>query len=715
MFRQILPKSRMSAITLLCVAGTTLVATPPASSEELEEIVVTAQKREQKLQDVGMAITALSGDRLSELGITSGIDITTQVPGIQVSGAGGGTTNSFNIRGVTQNAFAGSLESPIAVYQDDVYISLNTIIDLSLFDLERVEVLRGPQGTLFGRNATGGVVRYVTTRPSQKSEGMVNLEVGQDGRVRVEGAVGGAVSETASFRLSGVFNRDDGLMENDIGPNFMKSDDFSVRAQLLLEPNDDLSILLKAQYLNEDGNRGGYAHVVAAGGNLVTDPTALDFFGYRDADGDPYTGSFDFPGFKKDKVTDLTATIDWSIGDFTLTSVTNYQKIDDSFGEDSDASPASVYHYQKSADVDQISEELRLAFANERMNGLVGLYFLQIDGFYGTDQTGDVFFGPGAAEIATADQKTTSFAVFGQTEIKLTDPLSLEVGARYSKDKKDFRYVSSNLFDIFAPGPLTVARDFDDDGISARLQVNYRPNDDMLLYAGYNRGIKSGGLNYPLFPIDPALFEFTGEVLTSFEVGLKSSLNPSTTLNVSLFHYKYDDYQAFSFDGLAARVLNVNAKMNGGEIEFQTSPIDGLDLIFGASYLDNDVRDVPLQVSDGTEKAAISPEWTANAVVRYSWPALGGSLAAQIDGNWRSSQNFNLVPTPVLVEGSYGLVNARLGFTSADERWSAAVFVKNLADKYYRFYSFDTSPDFGALEDVPGVPRWFGASFSYKW
>lgn len=686
-----------------------------ASADDLEEIVVTAQKREQKLQDVGMAISAVSGEKLLKLGITNGIEITTIVPGIQASGAGGGTTNSFNIRGVTQNAFAGSLESPIAVYQDDNYISLNTIINLSLFDLERVEVLRGPQGTLFGRNATGGVVRYVTAKPSKNAEGMVDLSLGQAGRARVEAAAGGALTDTTSFRLSGVINRDDGLMKNDRGQNFMRSKDYSFRAQLLMEPSDDLSILFKAQYLNEDGNRGGYAHVTALGGNLNPAPGATDFFGYRDADGSPYTGSFDFPAFKKDEVTDLTATVDWNIGDYTLTSVTNYQKIDDSFGEDSDMTPLSVYHYVKGGKVDQFSEELRLAFKTERMSGLVGAYFLQIDGLHDTEQTGEVFFGPGAKEIAIADQKTTSYAVFGQTEITFTDPFSVELGARYSKDKKNFRYDSTNLFGIYAPGPLVVAKKFTDDGVSARMQLNYRPNSNWLVYLGYNRGIKSGGLNFPLFPINPALFEFKGETLNSIEGGFKAELSPATTLNVSVFHYDYNDYQAFSFDGLAARVLNVNATMSGGEIEFQTSPLKGLELSLGMSYLNNEIRDVPLAVSDGTEHAAISPKWTANSIARYTWPAFGGNLSAQVDANWRSRQNFNLVPTPVLEEPAYAVVNARLGFESADGKWNAAVFGRNLGDKYYRFYSFDTSGDFGSLEDVPGAKRWYGVSMNYRW
>ena len=697
----------------LILAGVLMTVAMPAGAQELEEVVVTAQKREQRLQDVAMSISAIGGERLAELGVKTGLDIVAQIPGLQVSGAGGGTINAFNIRGVTQNAFAGSLESPIAVYQDESYLSMNSIVDLGMFDVDRVEVLRGPQGTLFGRNATGGVVRYVTNRPTRDRDGQVSVEFGQDGRLRAEGAVGGPLSESVSYRLSGVRNSDDGIIENRIGRNAMQSDNWSMRGQLAFE-GSGFDALLKAQYLKEDSNRGGYAHVVAAGGRYVTDPTATDAFGYREPDNDPFTASLDFPGWNKNEVIDLTATFDWDIGDVTLTSVTNYQDVKNNYAEDSDVSPNSVYHYIRGADVEQVSQELRASWRTGRTTSLLGLYYLRIDGLYFTDQSGDGFFGTGV-EKANADQVTTSYAVFGQTEVTLSEKASLEVGARYSHDKKDYLYNSTNIFDIYRPGPVKVAKDQSDDGVSARLQLNYRPQEGQLWYVGFNRGIKSGGLNFPLFPQDPALLPFKGEVLTSYETGVKASLGAGSSLNVSVFYYKYDDYQAFSFDGLATRVINVNAKMSGGELELRTMPVEGLELNFGMSYLWNRVRDVPLVVSDGTERAPFAPEWTANGVARYSWSALGGRLSAQLDGSWRSSQNFNLVPTPVLEEPAYAVLNARFGFASADDKWSAAVFVRNLADEEYRFYSFDTSNDWGALEDIPGLRRWYGASVSYRW
>ena len=692
---------------------TALLPATAWSTEELEEVVVSAQKREQKLQDVAMSISALGGDQIIALGIKSAVDLVAQVPGLQVSGGGGGTVNTFNIRGVTQNAFAASLESPIAVYQDESYLSLNSIADLGLFDVDRIEVLRGPQGTLFGRNATGGVVRYVTAQPSREAQGKLGLEVGEDGRVRIDGAFGGPLAETLAYRLSAVRNRDDGLIENRVGPNLMQSDSWSVRGQLAHD-SDGFSALLKAQYLKEDSRRGGYAHVVAQGGQYVSDPTVTDFFGYREPDSDPFTGSMDVPGWNRNSVTDLTASLDWDLGTVTLTSVTNFQDASNDYLEDADVTPLSVYNYNRGADVKQLTQELRARWRIGRYDTLLGLYYLRIDGEYFTRQYGQGYFGSDT-EIANADQLTTSYAIFGQTEITLTDRSSLEVGARYSHDKKDFAYDSTNIFGIFQPGPVAITDVQSDDGISARLQFNFRPRAEQLWYVGINRGIKSGGLNYPLFPQDPAFLPFKGEVLTSLETGVKTSVGDRSTVNVALFYYDYENYQAFSFDGLATRIVSVNAKMAGGEAELRTVPIDGLELNLGVSYLWNKVRDVPLAVSSGTERAPFAPKTTLNGLAKYSWPALGGNLSAQLDGSWRSRQTFNLVTTPVLEEPAYALLNARVGYAASDERWSAAIFVRNLTDEEYRTYSFDTSGDWGALEDVPGVGRWFGASLAYSW
>ncbi len=705
-------------VTAACISTSLLANTE--SAVLMEEIVVVAQKREQNLQDVGVSVTAFSGDQLRQLGFDSAIDLVAQTPGLQVSGAGGGAINSFSIRGVTQNDFAASQESPVAVYIDEGYVASNTITDFGLYDIERVEVLRGPQGTLFGRNSTGGLVHYLTVRPSQETEGYIDLEFGEDGRRRVEAVLGGGLSEAVSGRLSGMFNENDGLIDNNIGADMMRADSYSLRGQLLIEPNDALSVLLKAQYSDEDGVRGGYAHTVASAGDFVSDPAATDFFGYRDADGDPFTASTDFSSFSAAEISEFAVNIDWRIGDVTLTSVTNYQDIDDSYGEDADVSPADVYNYEQFNDVQQFSQELRLSGGSNRSQWVVGAYYLNIDGEYATRQTGDAFFGTGVgypagtSEDVLGDQETTTWAVFGQVEYDLSEALTLTLGGRYNSDDKDYEYFSTDIY--FLQGSnFSFADSLSDDDWSGKLQLDYRPHADWLLYAGVNRGIKAGGYNLPLFPIAAADFAFDGEVLTSYEVGFKATLAEVTRLNASVFYYDYEDYQAYSFDGFATFLFNAEAETTGAEIELTTAPLEGLEILLGVSWLDTEVSDVPLSISaTGEEDAALSPELSLNGLIRYSWPAFDGYLSVQVDGTWKDDHNFNLSFSPVIEEKAYGVANARFSYESNNGRWSGSVFVMNLTDEEYRTYAFDSTAFFNSIEDVPGIERWFGASVRFS-
>lgn len=711
------PSLLFASVLLMPVAH----AQDAETSSLLEEVLVTAQKRSESAQDVPISMAAFSGQQMTELGINNAADLVNSVPGLQISGSGGGAINTFSIRGVTQNDFAASQESPVAVYIDEAYISLNTITNFSLFDLERVEVLRGPQGTLFGRNATGGLVQFVTTKPSQDTDGYVELQVGEDGRKRAEAAFGGGFTDTISGRIAGVYEENDGLIRNDIGPNTMRRDNYAVRGQLLFEPTGDLSINLKAQHAEEDAARGGYAHQVARDGDFVTDPNETDFFGYRDADGNPFTVSQDFDGYSTVDFTDLLARIEWTRGSVTLTSLTNYQDVNDTYGEDADVSPNDIYNYQQANDVKQFSQELRAGWSGTRTRNIVGLFYLDIDGRYDTTQTGDAFFGTGVgypagtAEVVTASQDTQTWAVFGQSDFDFAEQWTLTIGARYNHDSKDFNYHSTDIY-FLQGGDFTYADSLSEDDWSGKVQVSYRPNDSWLVYGGVSRGIKSGGFNLPLFPIAADAFPYGGETLIAYEVGFKADLSDSLRLNAAAFYYDYLDYQAYSFDGFATFLFNADASSYGGEIELTASPIRGLEIMLGLALLDAEVTNVPDTISaTGKETPALAPKASFNGLVRYEWAALGGMLSVQGDYAWQDSQNFNLIYTPVIHEGAYGIANFRLAYTSGNDRWTGALFVRNATDEDYRTYAFDTSGSFGAIENVPGPQRWFGGSLAYRW
>ena len=702
--------TRLSAVFVLVLASGTLFAAV------LEEVVVTAQKREQNLQDIGVSVTAFSGEQMRKLGLVESNDLIAQTPGLEVSGYGGGAIASFNVRGVGQNDFTANQEAPVALYIDEAYQSSNVTTRFSMFDVERAEVLRGPQGTLFGRNSTGGLVHYITTRPAQEAGGFVDVTLGEEGRRRVEAAAGGGLTEQVSGRLSMVYNEDNGLLDNDIGADAQQADDWAVRGQLLIEPSEELSILLKAQYADEDAAPNGWTLNVPS-------YNATDFFGYvDDIDGNPYTISNDFDFYQKTEVTNLYANINLDLGAFTLTSITDYQDIKHDYAEDADATPESVYHYIQTADIEQISQELRLSWEGERHRSVIGVYYLNIDGDFTTEQSGLFYFGPDLFDIV-AVQETTTYAIFGQTEFDFTDQLSLTLGVRYNNDDKDFTLTAPDF------GFPTYTGSLDEDDFNAKIQLNYRLNDDWLLYAGWNRGIKSGGFNLPLTPVSGDVLPYSGEVLHSYEAGFKASLTDTTRLNVSAYYYDYDDYQAYNIDPFFnALLFNAEGEFYGGEIELVTNPAAGLDILLGASFSDTEVTGLPTDFNTldpvtfepaqnyptGKEKAPLAPSVTFNGLVRYSWPALGGDLALQGDFRWTDNQKFNLAVSEMATEDSYGIINARLDYTSGSETWSAAIFVNNLTDETYRTFGVDASLFFGSGEDVFAPQRWVGGNIRYN-
>ena len=253
-------KYRLSEMTSsLLLMGVLGVASMTAHAVVLEEVIVTAQKREQSIQDVGISITAFSGEQIKQLGFTSTQEIDQQTPGLMVTDYGNGVTTVFTVRGSSQLDFADHQEPPVAVYLDGAYNSYLSGVGFMFYDLERIEVLRGPQGTLFGRNATGGLVQLITAKPTREFEAYVELTGGEYGKRRFEGAVSGPITDTVSGRLSLFFDHDDGFIENRIGDDLLNTDNQSGRAQLLFEPNEDVSLLISGRWAIDDVNGQGYS------------------------------------------------------------------------------------------------------------------------------------------------------------------------------------------------------------------------------------------------------------------------------------------------------------------------------------------------------------------------------------------------------------------------------------------------------------------------
>ena len=757
--------TRWVSISFVMLFGT-LFLPPDAVAQILEEVVVTAQKRVQDLSDVGISVTAFSGDQLKELNIRNGEDLHARVPGLVVTDYGGGTVTQFTIRGSAQLDFADHQEPPVAVYQDDVYTSYLAGVGFAFFDLERVEVLRGPQGTLFGRNATGGLVHVISARPTRDPEGYAELSYGEYDEIRAEGAISGPLNDTISGRVSFLYTENDGYQENRIGEDLNSVGNASARAQLLFEPNDEVSFHLTGKYSSDDANGQGYAispGLTDIGGlpGLPGDglvkrgtpdqhdafcaaffgppfplaPGATDCFGYTEPDDDPHTVSVDEPGyFKRDHVS-LSGTLDWSLSDsLRVVSVTNWQDFEKQYREDTDATPERLFVFTQSMDSNQWSQEIRLHGDSDFLIWVAGVYYLGIDSDF--QVTTDIFNCCLVLFDNAYAMETESYAAFAQAEFVISEQVSLIAGYRWTEDKKDID--ATPVCIDAAPGeelglpedpctlffggtaqvgpPLIENRSEGD--WSGVLEVDWRPNDDWLLYAKYSRGNKAGGYNAgATFLFDAAAaFEFGGEVLNSYETGFKGAfLDGAVRLTGSVYYYDYEDFQSFASQGPNLIVFNTDAENTGFEIELTASPAVGWDFLLGVSVQNAEQQDVEFAGEVRDRPMPNAPDLTVNGLGRYEWPLLGGKMAAQLDFNYVDERALNGIDHPALIGDSYWLGNARLGYTTGDEHWNFAVWIKNFTDEDYVASAFDITTFTGAIIDVPGKPRWMGVSATYNW
>jgi len=628
------------------------------------EIVVTAQKRSQSVQQIGLAVSALGQDNLAALGRQDVSALAAQVPGLQVNQYSP-TITVFNIRGVSQNDFADSQEAPIAFYNDEVYISALGAIAGMTYDLERIEVLRGPQGTLFGRNATGGLVQVVSAKPTDHLDGFVTATVGSYGQIATEGAISGPLSDTLRARLSFTTNNGGAYIDNRLGKDLGSAKFYAGRFQLAGDVGENGRFNLKAQLLRNDHDRQGgiYSHgaaipnaqglgtFIGAGENPWGTCNGCDALGYGEPDRDPFTASFNGPNYFNRTFWSITGRYEQDLGGATLTSITDYQDLRKDYGEDADMSPATNFSYETAQDLYQISQELRLSGDTDRVNWLAGLYGIKIHtrNGYVTDTSGAF----GLIEEYRSILNTESVAAFGQVEYKLSDQFTAIGGLRYSRDWKRFDFVHSEngvqdfVFNT-ALFPDFAKRRFSD--YSGKVELDFKPNRNTLLYASINRGTKSGGFGTQAFgPFDPATIAFDGEVLTNYEGGVKLTLFDRTTnFNVSGFYYKYDGYQSFELLGVTQLIRNKPARIKGMEVEFTTRPIAGLYLQAFLTLLDGRVKNVRIPSGDIVDRdMPQAPSVSLGGLIRYAFAAGPGRLAVQTNWKHDSRQYFSTFNAPV--------------------------------------------------------------------
>lgn len=591
------------------------------SPVEFGDIVVTATKRSENVGRVPIAISAFSGDQLKALGITETTQITQHVPGLQLN-AWSPNVTIFNLRGVSQNNFTDYLESPVAVYIDDAYMGSINGVSGQLFDVQRVEVLRGPQGTLFGRNATGGLIHYLSTDASNATfNGYATAGYERFDRRTLEGAAGGSIAEGLRFRVAGRIARADGYVKPQAAlPGVFESNGqalggengWALRGTIQADLGERGTLDLWYKHSEDNGvATGGYVFDncdLTASGYCATDAAGLSngtggvINAITGEKASPYANFSNLRGSLDRDIDVAQAKLLYDLGGAKLTAITNYTWLDKVYAEDGDATPLDLIGFCTTAKYRQFSQELRLSGDAPRFRWQVGAYYLDMK-IRGSSLTSGV---PAlSAAVATGldgtnpaidddyNLRSKNWSLFGQVEYDLADKVTLVAGGRYSKDTKrvDYRSAvtsggatvelgSDESFAALRPGVDRIS----DGDWAARVSLNFKPNADTLLFASWNRGIKGG--NFTLSPVvDVANFQHGGETLNSFELGAKwANADKTVRLAATAYHYIYDNYQAFAIINFVPQVRNSDARATGVEIEAFLRPAPHFNVNLGATW-----------------------------------------------------------------------------------------------------------------------------------
>lgn len=689
-------------------------ATSSTSPEGLGEIVVTAQRRSQNIQDVPISIAAISGEALTEVGIRDPRDLAILVPGLSSQAGTSATTTSLFLRGVGIGDFNSNTTGAVGVYVDDVFLGANAGKLFNVFDSDGIEVLKGPQGTLYGRNTTAGAIRFSSRKPTDEFSANAAVSYGRFNEVQVEGGVGGPIiGDVLKARVAGTYLRRDGWLLNRVTGNKLNDlDMWAGRAIVDFTPNED--ILIRA-IVHGGQNRGGarqFQHrgqgVDFAGNPNFADGVPLDGLGYADTDGDLNAGDYDIEGQERVNVfgASLTASIDFS--GVTLTSISAYEQVRRSTVEDTDASPNNVLTATYIDRPQQYSQEVRLQSRDGgAVNWIVGGYYFR-DKLV-TKSAFDILrvFRDPDDLLGTLDpvnsignfaypytQKTESWAAFAQADVKLSDRLTLTGGLRYSADSIDFDFHS--FFDDVIVVPVldfTGSKTFKD--LSWRAALSFQATDDLLVYASSSKGYNSGGFAGGSSSDPAQLQPFGSEKLYAYEAGFKSDLLGRTLrFNAAAFYYDYRDLQVFVFDTSGVipvqRKLNAgNAELYGLEIELQAQPSRHFNAFVNASLLHARYKDFTALAADdyAGNKLVNAPEYAISAGFTLTQPLPGDSaLKLRVDGSLQSETFL----TPDNVQANrvkpYGIANARLSWVAADEKLEIALWAKNITGTRYVTY-----------------------------
>lgn len=712
-----------------------------AQEAELDEIIVTAQKRDQNLQDVPISITAFGSRQIQEMGMRRALDVGYQVPGIVMKSPNGDNSPIFTVRGIGLTDFTASNNSATSVYVDQVVKPYYPMVNFSLFDIERVEVLKGPQGTLYGRNNTGGAVRFISRKPTATPDGFIRLDYGNFNTFEAEGAIGGPISETVLARLSAYSRQRSRGYQYDTftGRRNGDIDRLAGRAALSWHAAEtvDVDLMIYAGRNHSDVPQFKLAppfepsalpaRVVCAAalqGVRARDGSCVDGFGQFDPDGNvDHIESNNVQGNGiRESGEGGSMVVNWRLPAAVLTSVTGFDHLERVEKQDFDGTPLIAVDNSFTQGIDAFSQELRVAATADSRTQWIGGLFYSKDRLGNTQKIrSDNLFGvPQGGVLVDWTVRTESYAAFGQVEVPLTGQLSFVGGLRYTHEMRTFVGGSASYPTPFLPTVQVDNRTSVDD-LSGKLGLNYRISEGKLLYVSASKGFKSGGFN-GAFATNPIVYEPYGpERLFAYEAGFKSDWFANRLrFNAALYHYDWRDFQATitTVDPVTnlpiQRLSNAgDAKVDGVEAELSWRPSASFTGGLGAAYSNGRIVSGQL---DGL-RLANNPRLSLNGSsrIQHHMPGLSGDVFLQADFSYRTKYNTRLLTSttrPLVIQDAFWLANGRIGLTTEGQKLEVAGWVKNIFDERYLLEVFDQ----GSLNtlDLYAEPRTYGISVTYR-
>ncbi|MGI9276985.1 MAG: TonB-dependent receptor [Endozoicomonas sp.] len=713
---KILSRSLLSAAVGAIISTQSFTLT--AQELQLEEVVVTAQKRQQNLMDVPISIATKSGEELTSM-FEAGADVralSARVPGLYVESSNGRVAPRFYIRGMGNTDFDLAASQPVSVIMDEVVMENVILKSFPLFDIQQVEVLRGPQGTLFGRNTTAGIVKFDTRKPTFETEGYATLGVGQLGTRNIEMAIGGGLSESLAGRVSVLQqNRGDWINNAHTGKNDALGGfkETAARVQLLWEPSDQLSTLFNVHGRDLDGTSAVFrANILSPGSNDLNNNYDRDTVYFDGGDNNP----------QEYKSLGGSVKIDYDFDEVTLTSISAVETAEGSSLGDIDGGYATgpgairfpAQTKDELQDLKQYTQELRLSSSHTgSVQWQTGAYYFDSSFKVKTHP-----FLPAPVNV-TVEHENKLWAVFGQTGIDLNDRWHLTTGLRYTSDEKEFE------------GTGGAKQDIDDKKVSGDIALSYALDDNSTVYARFANGFRGPTIQGRDLAFSGNVSQADSETVNSLELGYKAEfMDRRLRLNTALFTYEIKDMQFTAVGGASNNVQLLNANKgtaSGFEMDLRWLVTDNLEVTAGYSYNDTEIKDPNLKVgtcfactvtdaTDGNGFALVdgnpfpnAPETTINFTARYGYPIEGGAeLFAFTDWAYQGKTNLFLYESREFnTDGQYegGL---RLGYRKLDGSFEVALFGRNITDEE----NLQGGIDFNNLTGFTNEPRIWGVQLS---